>query len=258
MNELRTQFLAAEPWPSGNVFSLGASSEQGRLPSGTLPPRTPFFVTPTTSPACGVPVVIGTASPVLLCGLKSLLSETTGVRLVGAASSLPELLECCATVRDGVTLVDPILGGQSIRAFMEALKRTAPGMRVVLITDGDQPQRVREAVTNGACGFVGRAADTEEIRSALSAAAVGRRYISAGSAAHLADSLAQEDLTVREMQVLGLLAQGACNKDIARVLDVSLGTVKTHVRAIMSKLGSRSRTEAVHRAYRLGLVCMDA
>jgi DNA-binding NarL/FixJ family response regulator len=260
MNDLQTQSLAVEPWWSGHLFPLVASAEALRLPSEAcaLLPRTPSPVTHLPRPVPMLFVVIGTNSPLLMCGLQSLVSEMAGVRLAGTAGSLDELLACCTRIREGVALVDPLLGGQSIRVFMETLKAGAPRMRAVLIMDGSQPHRVREAITGGACGFVGKTSDAQEIRSALSAAAEGRRYISAVSAAHLADALAQEDLTLREMQVLALLAQGHCNKDIARSLDVSLGTVKTHVRSIMSKLGARSRTEAVHKAYRLGLVCLDA
>jgi DNA-binding NarL/FixJ family response regulator len=260
MNDLLTHPLTAEPWPSGHAIRLGVSNEafRRREVDSTSPSGDPSFGITVAPSTTGAMVVIGTASPVVLYGLQTLVSETPGLRLAGTASSLSELLECCMRIRDGVVLVDPFLGGQSIRAFMGILKATAPRIRAVLIADGNQPHKVREAVTSGACAFVGQAADAEEIRSALAAAADGRRYISSGSATHLADSLVLQDLTLREMQVLGLLAKGECNKGIARVLDVSLGTVKTHVRAIMSKLGSRSRTEAVHKAYRLGLVCLDS
>lgn len=260
MDDLLTHSLTAETWPRGHAFQLVASNEPGRLHEldRTSPAGDSSFGIAITDSTSSPVVVIGTGSPVLMCGLQMLVSETPGLRLAGTASSLRELLDCCMRIRDGVALVDPFLGGQSIRTFMDTLKATAPRIRAVLIADGNQPHRVREAVTSGACAFVGKAADAEEIRSALAAAAEGRRYISSGNATNLADSLALQDLTLREMQVLGLLAQGECNKGIARVLDVSLGTVKTHVRAIMSKLDSRSRTEAVHKAYRLGLVSLDS
>ncbi len=264
MEDLQTLPLTAERWPGGSAFPVDTGGEPRRGPAEhrAAPHGHPLLgmaiAGSTAGSTAGAPVVIGAGSPLLLCGLRALVSATPGVRLAGTAGTLSELLECCARIRDGVALVDPFLGGQGIRAFMEALKATAPAIRAVLIADSSQPHRVREAITSGATAFVGQTADAQEIRSALAAAADGRRYISADSAAHLADSLALEELTLREMQVLGLLAQGECNKGIARGLAVSLGTVKTHVRAIMSKLGSRSRTEAVHKAYRLGLVCLDS
>jgi len=261
VDDLQTHSLATDTISSWNVFSRDdSSSADGPRPRGAtmFMPRTPSLAACPTSSGLGTMVVIGASSPALLCGLESLVSETAGLSLAGTACSLDRFLECCALVRAGVALVDPFIGRQHIREFMEALGAAAPRIRAVLMTDANQPHIVREAVKSGACGFVGQTAATEEIRAALSAAAAGRRHISAGVAAHLAESLTLEDLTNREMQVLGLLSLGDCNKAIARDLDVTVGTVKTHVRAIMSKLSSRSRTEAVHKAYRLGLVCLDS
>jgi len=261
VDDLQTHSLATDTISSWNVFSRDdSSSADGPHPRGAtmFMPRTPSLAACPMSSGLGTMVVIGASSPALLCGLESLVSETAGLSLAGTACSLDRFLECCALVRAGVALVDPFIGRQHIREFMEALGAAAPRIRAVLMTDANQPHIVREAVKSGACGFVGQTAATEEIRAALSAAAAGRRHISAGVAAHLAESLTLEDLTNREMQVLGLLSLGDCNKAIARDLDVTVGTVKTHVRAIMSKLSSRSRTEAVHKAYRLGLVCLDS
>ncbi|MDB5827575.1 MAG: hypothetical protein JWQ73_1795 [Variovorax sp.] len=202
-------------------------------------------------------VVIGVPSPMLLHGLESLLRQTSGIRLGGSADSMPALLANCARAGDGVALVDPSLGQMSIQDFMNALKSTSPHMHVVLMTDTRQPHQVREAVRHGASGLVAKTADAEEIQSAILAAAKGRRYISPAIAGYLAESLTLEVLTQREMDVLGLLSQGHCNKTIARSLDVTVGTVKTHVRAIMLKLGALSRTEAVRNAHRWGLVSFD-
>ena len=202
-------------------------------------------------------VVLGVASPTLLCGLESLVVVTAGMRLAGTARSIDAFIACCARVRRGVALVDPFLGRQTVREFMQALQAAAPQMRAVLMSDDPQPHVVREALRIGACGFVSQTADTAEIRAALVAAGTGRRYIASGIGEQLAESLSLEELTNREMQVLGLLSQGDCNKLIARRLDVTVGTVKTHVRAIMAKLGSHSRTEVVLKAFRLGLVALS-
>jgi DNA-binding NarL/FixJ family response regulator len=99
-------------------------------------------------------------------------------------------------------------------------------------------------------------ADRAEIGDALSVVASGGRYFAPSVSAHLAESVSFDDLTRRELQVLERLAKGACNKTIARELDVALGTVKTHVCAIMCKLAARSRTEAVLSACRLGLISL--
>jgi DNA-binding NarL/FixJ family response regulator len=132
-----------------------------------------------------------------------------------------------------------------------------PRARPMLITDANQPQVVREAVNPGARGFVGRSAETAEmaeIRDALWAVTGGGRYSAPAAAAHLVESISSDDLTRRELEVLERLAKGSCSKTIAREMDVAVGTVKTHVCAIMCKLNARSRTEAVLSACRLGLI----
>ena len=202
-------------------------------------------------------VVLGVSSPTLLCGLESLVSASTGLRLAGSAKSLSDFLSACAELKQGVAIVDPSFARCSMRDFLDMCKLAAPAVRLVLLTDEHQPHTVREAVRGGACGLVDKAAHADVILSAIAAAAVGQRYMSPVIASHLADSLTLEELTRREMDVLKLLSRGDCNKTIARELDVTVGTVKTHVRAIMGKLNSRSRTEAVLQAYRLGMVGLE-
>lgn len=219
------------------------------VPAAAMPRRV------VDSPVDLAAVVIGASSPVMLCGLEALVHATAGMRLVGAAQSLDELVAVCAEAGDAIALVDPALTHDGLHAFMTALKAAAPRLRTVLMTDAHQPHLVREAVRLGASGLVARTADAVEIRAALCATAAGRRYIAPEMASHLAEAMTLEDLTQRESQVLARLSQGDCNKSIARELDVTVGTVKTHVRSIMCKLDARSRTEAVHKAYRLGLLC---
>jgi len=86
------------------------------------------------------------------------------------------------------------------------------------------------------------------------AAAQGRRFLCHAAAQEVANSLTNEALTARERDVLLLLAQGRCNKTIASHLDIAVGTVKAHVRTIMSKLKASSRTEAACIAVARGLL----
>jgi DNA-binding NarL/FixJ family response regulator len=236
------------------------SDRSAEIPGGGVP-----FQVPTPHASLGgegvaakadsaVKVIIGVASPALLCGLESLVSGTAGLACGRSAPTLYRLLACCLEAEDCVALVDPALGPQGLRAFMQLLRMMAARVRVVLISDMHSPHMVREAIRWGAHGFVEKAADAAEIRAALIAAARSQRYLSPGIAVDLADSLVLQDLTPREMDVLALLTRGDSNWLIARELAVTVGTVKTHVRAIMNKLESRSRTDAVLKAHRLGLV----
>jgi DNA-binding NarL/FixJ family response regulator len=201
-----------------------------------------------------VRVVVGVASPALMFGLGSLIHGMPGVELVATAQSLERLVADCGEAGDCVALVDPDLFGHDTREFMRALRLVAPRARVVLISNTCQPHLIREAIQAGACGYVEKTADAAEIRAAISATMRGQRYLGSRVTNGLAEALMIQNLTAREMDVLKLLARGDCNKIIARELTVTVGTIKTHVRAIMGKLDSRSRTDAVLKAFRLGLV----
>jgi two-component system NarL family response regulator len=201
-------------------------------------------------------VFLGVASPALMFGLESLVGDSIDMLIGASAHSLEELLAECRTPFDCVVLADPVLCADGVREFMRLLLVAAPRAHVVFISDSQHPHTVREAFQSGACGFLTKTATTEEIRAALAEAARGQRHVAANVATHLAESLVLQDLTRREMDVLRLLTRGDCNKIIARELTVTVGTVKTHVRAIMGKLGSTSRTDAALKAYRLGLVRM--
>jgi DNA-binding NarL/FixJ family response regulator len=199
-------------------------------------------------------VVIGISSPALLCGLESVVQGTSGLRLIGSAGTFSAFVEKCTSAGKCIALADPFLGGGSIKGFMESLKGLAPRAQLLLMTEEYQTHIVRKAMKAGARGVVGKSSDMAEIRTALSSVAQGGRYFSPLIAARLAESLTLDELTPREMQVLEFLSKGVCNKTIARGLDVAVGTIKTHVCAIMCKLQAHSRTDAVLRASRVGLI----
>lgn len=204
------------------------------------------------------PVIIGMGSEVLLRGFESIVDEFSLTRVAGTALGLDPLLALCRDVGESVALVELSIARRCATDLLDDLRRVAPRVRTVLLADETFPRIVRTAIQAGACGLICKEASLEEILAALSAVAQGRRYVAPGIGAALAEGRAGEDLTQRELEVLGLLSRGDCNKAIARSLDVTEGTVKSHVRSIMTKLESRSRTEAMHRAYQLGLVSIGA
>jgi DNA-binding NarL/FixJ family response regulator len=199
-------------------------------------------------------VVIGTASPALRFGLESVIGTLPDLRLAGSASTLRELAEACTRVGPCLALTDGWSADGSLSQLMDVLASRAKQVRIVLITDGCRPLSVRVAFKSGVLGFVRPSDGIDEIRSALQRVASGQRHIPGDIAAHLAESLELENLTSREMQVLDLLSLGRCNKAIANELDVAVGTVKTHVRAIMCKLDAPSRMAATLEANRRGLI----
>jgi two-component system NarL family response regulator len=126
--------------------------------------------------------------------------------------------------------------------------------RVLIVTQLDREWEVRTAMMAGVHGYLLQNADPEQLLTAVRTLSRGMRYLSADLSRCVADSFTRIGLTSRETDVLQLLAQGQCNKSIARELGIGVGTVKTHVKGLFDKLGATARTHAVVLATRRGLV----
>lgn len=129
--------------------------------------------------------------------------------------------------------------------------------RLLLMTAQDREQSVRLALECGVHGYMLLGCPVDEIVTGVRTLASGQRFLSLAVAQRMADSMTRETLTIRESEVLELLACGNCNKSIAREMQIAVGTVKAHVKAIMSKLDASSRTQAVSIAARRGLVALQ-
>jgi DNA-binding NarL/FixJ family response regulator len=125
---------------------------------------------------------------------------------------------------------------------------------VLIVTQLDKEWEVRIAMDAGVHGYVLQSCSPDELQKAVTALSQGQRYLSESVTRSVADSLSRETLTGRETDVLQLLAQGCCNKSIARKLGIGVGTVKTHVKGVMSKLDATARTHAVVVATQRGLI----
>jgi DNA-binding NarL/FixJ family response regulator len=168
-------------------------------------------------------------------------------------------------VRTGTTDIDD--GDDTIDVFVTdyatGLRKAAPaepGQRgpassaLLVVTDQCTGWQIRRAVDAGVRGYLLHDCSIEELSNAVRSVAEGRRYLSCAVADQLLDNLAAAAPTVRELEVLQLIAHGLANKDIGRRLGIGEGTVKTHVKALLRKLGEPSRTAAIAEAFRRGLL----
>lgn len=147
-----------------------------------------------------------------------------------------------------IAILDP-------QAALELLKRKSlPRCRIIVLAIAAREFEVQRVIQAGAFGFVVLSSAMSEFRECLSAVALGRRYLCKEAALSIVAGMTRDELTPRETAVLALLADGLCNKAIARELEVSDGTIKTHVKAILSKLGAASRTQAARYAIERGFV----
>jgi DNA-binding NarL/FixJ family response regulator len=209
-------------------------------------------------------------------GLREVLADEPSVEVIGEASNGREALELCSRVRPELVLMDVRMPEMDGLVATREIKRRHPQISVLLLSIHDNPDYLLEALKAGAAGYVLKEADQEELVSALQRVLSGGWPLDPDLAAELLLRLAEElevqgvreeeaggeppappplqPLTPREVEVLGLLAQGNTNHKLAQVLVISPGTVKRHVENIIAKLGVSDRTQAAVRAYKLGLI----
>ena len=126
--------------------------------------------------------------------------------------------------------------------------------KVLVVSTQVREHEVRLALQSGVHGYMLLGCGIDELLSGVRILGRGSKYLCLEVAQRMADSMTREALTSREDEVLQFLSLGWCNKSIANELDIAVGTVKAHVKGIMSKLDAASRTEAVSLATKIGLV----
>jgi len=193
-------------------------------------------------------------------GLAALLAEQPGCLVVGQVAEDADLQAALDVYRPDVLLWDlgwPDSSSTGLERLAELGDADPPV--VALVSDATHAPQTQVA---GARGLLTRDSSAEHLVAALTAVAQGLVVLDPSLAAPMlaarepSSPSPVEELTPRELEVLALLAEGLPNKAIARLLDISEHTVKFHVNAVLGKLGAQSRTEAVVRATRLGLILL--
>ncbi|GAA1565201.1 MULTISPECIES: response regulator [Streptomyces] len=185
---------------------------------------------------------------VVRAGLLALLASAPGIDVLGEAGSGEEAVALAARLRPDVVLMDLQLG-EGIDG-VEATRRitAAPNPpHVLVLTTYDTDADINRAIGAGATGYLLKAERPEELFAAIHAAAEGRTTLSAPVASRVMAAMrgTRPTLTDRELDILGQLARGLGNRDIARALFISEATVKTHLGRIYDKLGVDTRAGAV-------------
>ncbi len=214
-------------------------------------------MTESFSPPGALRVLVVADDPLARTGLASLLASQPGYVIVGQVAGNSDLHQALDVYRPDVILWDMLSPATAIERLVDFRDGARPV--VALVPDETAAAGVWSA---GARGVLLRETSPESMAAALRSAAEGLAVFDptlvpplSASRVQPSDRLAEE-LTPREREVLQLLAQGHSNKEIARQLGISEHTVKFHVNSILGKLNVQSRTEAVVRATRLGLVLL--
>ena len=190
-------------------------------------------------------------------GLAAVLAAERNMQWVGDAGHSTDALRSALAVRPQVVVIDQHLPGVDGIGVIEALRPLLPAARFVLMMGSPQAHDVRRAMAVGATSIVLESACSQELVNAIHAAHRGQSQQPPALAHVLAASAASEigaDLTPRERDLLGLMAQGLGNQEISSLLDIALPTVKFHVTNILRKLHVENRTTAVLVALRSKVV----
>jgi two-component system, NarL family, response regulator len=199
-------------------------------------------------------VLIADDHTALRLGLCSIVESMGDAVVVGEAADGDEAVAMYLSARPDVMTLDLRMPKRDGLRVVEQVLASAPEARILVMTMYDNEEDIFSSIRAGARGFILKSAPRAEIIAALRKVGAGERYLPDYVAATIAARLSAPSLTGRETEVLQLLRVGISNKEIARQIDVSEGTVKAHVREILSKLGAISRTEAVNLALQRGLL----
>jgi DNA-binding NarL/FixJ family response regulator len=201
-------------------------------------------------------------------GLRELLERADGIAVIGEVGDGRAAVDLVRSERPDIVLMDirmPVMDG------LEATRRIAAdpdltGVRVIMLTTFDLDEYVFQALHAGASGFLLKDVEPDELRNAVRVVAGGDALLSPSVTRQLISEFVSqpgrdrhtpaelEELTEREREVLGLIATGLSNREIAERLIISPATAKTHVSRILLKLDARDRAQLVVIAYQTGLV----
>ena len=191
-------------------------------------------------------------------GLRLFLKYDPELEVVGEASDGVEALRLARELKPDVVLMDLLMPVMDGIAATAAIRRELPETEVLALTSVLEDASVVGAVRAGAIGYLLKDTQAEALCQAIKAAAAGQVQLTPKAAARLMQAISApespEALTERETEVLRRLSQGQSNKQIARSLNNTEQTIKSHVSRILSKLGVQSRTQATLYAIRVGLV----
>lgn len=206
-------------------------------------------------------LVIADDHAIVRQGIASFLSSIEGIEVVAEAESCDQLKQLLATCSADVVLLDLHFGEtQTGIETTQYIKTHYPSVQVIVLTSYHQDDYIIDAFQAGALSYVLKDINPEHLAQAVLKAAKGEAFLSPVVAKKLLEisqnalCTPAQQLTMRELEVLKLIATGKSNAEIAETLFIHIKTVRTHVSHILAKLDLRDRTQAAIHAWRTGLI----
>ena len=199
-------------------------------------------------------VLIADDHSVVRMGLASLLGTANNVEVVGEATDGADAVRKALALAPDVVVMDLVMPRKDGVAATKEIHAAAPGVRILVLTTFGTSDEIAHALKAGASGAIMKSATNRELLAAVQAVAAGRSAVSEEVEGILANDPPIPDLSQRQHEILESITRGLTNKEIATQLEISLESVKSHIKVLLEKLGAASRTEAVAIAVRKQLL----
>ena len=192
--------------------------------------------------------------PVFREGLSTILASQRDLVLIAYAGNAVEAVAEFRRHRPDITLMDLRLPGSDGTDVLIAIRGEFPHARIIMLTSSDGDGEIQRAMRAGASAYLLKSMPKDELLTVIRSVHAGKRHVPPEVAVRLAEHLADDDLTTRELDVLRLIRDGYRNKQIADQLTIAETTVNFHIKNLVDKLGANDRTHAVTIAIRRGLL----
>ncbi|MDR3799860.1 MAG: response regulator transcription factor [Terracidiphilus sp.] len=201
-----------------------------------------------------ISILIVDDHPVVLLGVGALIAASKNMELVAQARNGEEAVRLHQLHHPDITLMDLRLPGINGVEAIRQIRNRDPRARFIVLTTYEGDEDIYQALEAGASGYLIKDMPQEVLFEAIRKVHMGGRYLPSPVSQALASRMPDSSLSKRECDVLGLMAQGRSNGEIAGALGITEGTVKCHVSVILNRLNVRDRTQAVVIALQRGLI----
>ncbi|MGA7858022.1 MAG: response regulator transcription factor [Terracidiphilus sp.] len=201
-----------------------------------------------------IKILIVDDHPIMRVGVAALIASSKEMIVAGQVGTGEEAIEQHALLKPDVTLMDLRLPGLSGVETIRRIRNKSPEARFIVLTTYEGDEDIHQAMEAGASGYLVKGLPKEMLVNAVRKVHGGGRYLPPPMSEALAARTPDSSLSARERQVLGLVAKGKSNKEIAGELGITEATVKCHVSVILMRLNASDRTQAVVTALQRGLI----
>ena len=244
-----TSLLSRDAGPQRRTTQL--SRDERHVRACVIPPTARGILRPVTDSPARIRVLLVDDHAVVRRGLRGFLELQDDIEVVGEGEDGTQAVALAQQHHPDVILMDLLMPKMDGLTAIATIKQASPEVEIVAVTSFIEEEKVTAALEAGASGYLLKDAEAEEVADAIRAAYAGEVHLDPAVARLLAQRMRArkeeqpvEPLTAREKEVLGQLAKGASNKEIAYELDITERTARTHVSNILGKLGLASRTQA--------------